>query len=128
MPTKKVANLDELFADRIQANVDARKVVPFEMFGQEWHATDGQSVVAIMDAVGDESGQGFIELCVSFLVDEEREAFHAALKRPGIDAEILLEILNRLTELVADGRPTEPSAASSRTSRTTRRAGASKAS
>lgn len=124
MPTKpKVADLDALFADRIQSNADARKIHPFKMFGRDWHATDGQSLVAAVDAFGDETGQGLIDLCVSFVVDDEQDDFRQALKTPGINADIFIEILNTLTELVAEGRPTEPSAASSPTSRTTKRAG-----
>lgn len=129
MPTakKKMPDLDAKYAERIRANRAARKVYPFPMFGREWHATNGQSVVAIMDSVTDETGQGFIDLCLSMLVEEEQEAFHAELRQPGIDAEILLEILNDLMEIASGGRPTVPLPASSTTSRTTRPAGQSKA-
>jgi hypothetical protein len=116
-PTKKKAvNLDDLFADKLEANVKTAHYAKVTLGGTEWTVTDSGSVMASIDLFsGDETtaAAAFADYIAGMVVDEERTAFQSMLRRiKGLNVELLMEIANAMQEAVSD-RPTKPSEDSS---------------
>lgn len=109
--TKKTNSLDELIAKKSAANIAKQRTGEITMNGREWHLRGDGSMVALIDALGGEgmeSGAAYIEWICSMVVPEERAEFRNFIRRiEGLDADILADIVNAMTEELAE-RPTEP--------------------
>lgn len=126
MPAKPV-NLGAKYEPLIEANVAGAVIVPFDIFGRTWHATDSGSVVALMDLSSDETGGKTIEYLAQLVISAESEDFRKVLSTTrGLDNDVLIGLVNDITELVA-AVPTEPPSASPATSRSRTTGGPSKA-
>jgi hypothetical protein len=110
--TTKVVDLDaelaELFSDAAK-KVEYKKV---KLFGREWRAQTSMNVyTAMAGAEGD--AKALVSLLSNVVHPDEREDFRTALMNvDGMDAELLMTILGKLTEVAAE-RPTKSSAGSS---------------
>jgi len=117
MPSPKPFNMDAVVSEKIAANAAKAEIRDFDLLGRTWHATTAPSVTAVLDAMNDPTGASAQNFLLSMIVPEERVAFKDTMAMTvGFDGDVFSEVLNNLAELVAE-RPTEPSSASSPTSR-----------
>lgn len=105
-------DLDALLADDIAAVVKATKWNRIKLFDQTWRITTEPNVFASLAG-----SYGDVEALVSIIRNvvhpDEREAFHRALlTADGINAEVLMKLLNHLVEVAAE-RPTKSPSGSS---------------
>lgn len=113
-----VTDLDALLADDIAKAVKATKFNMITLFGKKWRITTEPNVfAALAGSYGDV--QALVSMIVNIVHPEEREEFHKALlSAQGINADVLMKLLNGLVEAAAE-RPTKSPSGSSGGSRTT---------
>lgn len=112
MPAQPI-DLDVFFAQRTQDNVDHATVVPILLNEQEWHLTNTASQAALFNTIRDP--MAYVKRMV---IPDERDAFEQMLLDwEGLDQDAIIELINKLQEVIAGGVPTVPSTASSATSR-----------
>jgi hypothetical protein len=116
MPTPNTPiDLDALLADDISTVVKNTKWNKIKLFDRTWRITTEPNVFASLAG-----SYGDVEALVSIITNlphpDEREEFHKALLgADGINAEVLMKLLNYLIEAAAE-RPTKSPSASSRVS------------
>lgn len=115
MPTAEPTpvNFDEFFAADLEANVKNAVVVPFDLFGRTWHATNSASVTRLLRAM---DGKEIMDYITSLVIPTEQPEFQAALDNTrGFDFPMVERLATKLSELLV-GNPTEQSSGSSATS------------
>jgi hypothetical protein len=116
VPTKKKApsayNIDDLIADALKKNVDSARTAKIVLGGREWNLTDAGSVMSAVELFSgdpDTAGGAYTDWMLGMVVDDEKDEFSRMLRRiRGLDADLLMQIGNAMTEALAE-RPTEPS-------------------
>lgn len=110
-----IIDIDARLADDIAAALKAAKWNKIRLFGEEWRITTEPNVFAALAG-----SYGDIPALVSILTNivhpDERTAFHQAmLNADGINADVLMKLINHIVEAAAE-RPTKSPSVSSRTS------------
>jgi hypothetical protein len=113
--TSSIIDLDAQLAGDIAEALKTRKWNKIKLFGAEWRITTEPNVFAALAG-----SYGDIPALVSILTNivhpDERTAFHQAmLDADGINAEVLMKLINLIVEAAAE-RPTKSPSASSRAS------------
>jgi len=109
MPT---VDLDTQYGPRLAKQQKAQTYVSVKLFGREWRVVTQQNVFTAL-AGGGGDPQAILSLISNIVHPDERDDFRMTLmKQEGMDAPILLDILNSLTEVAAE-RPTSSPAGSS---------------
>ena len=108
-------DLDALLADDIAAVVKATKWNTIKLFDRTWRITTAPNVfAALAGSYGDV--EALVSMTKNVVHPDEREDFHKALLlADGINAEVLMKLLNGLIEAAAE-RPTKSPSDSSRVS------------
>jgi hypothetical protein len=113
MPTPNTpVDLDALLADDIAAVIKATKWNKIKLFDKTWRITTEPNVFASLAG-----SYGDVEALVSIIKNvvhpDEREEFHRTLLgADGINAEVLMKLLNHLVEAAAERPTTSPSGSS----------------
>jgi len=112
-------DLDALLADDFAAVVKSTKWIKIKLFDRQWRVTTNPNVFATLAG-----SYGDVEALVSMIKNivhpDERDDFHKALlDKDGINAEVLMKLLNHLIETASE-RPTKSPSGSSRASGGTR--------
>jgi hypothetical protein len=113
--SSNIIDLDAQLAGDIAEALKARKWNKIKLFGQEWRITTEPNVFAALAG-----SYGDIPALVSILTNvvhpDERTDFHRAmLDADGINAEVLMKLINGIVEASAE-RPTKSPSGSSRPS------------
>jgi len=117
-------DFDKQFGARIQKNVDTAVVVEFTFGGVKWHATNTASEVALLSLAG---GDDPVTYLYQLVVEEEQEQWRQFLVgMRGLDQQVIIDVINTLTEKLASV-PTLPPSSSPATSRRTTSGGRSTA-
>ena len=113
--TTSPIDLDALLADNIAASVKATKWNRIKLFDRTWRITTEPNVfAALAGSYGDV--EALVSMIKNIVHPDEREDFHRALlAKDGINAEVLMKLLNGLIEAAAE-RPTKLPSGSSRAS------------
>lgn len=108
-------DLDALLADDIAAVVKATKWNKIKLFDRNWRVTTEPNVFAsLAGSYGDV--EALVSIIRNIVHPDERDDFHKALlSKDGINAEVLMKLLNYLIETAAE-RPTKSPSGSSRVS------------
>lgn len=112
MPTS--FDMDAFIADQRDAALKTVKYNPMTLFGREWRLTTEPNVfVALAGAYGDiEAMTSMIGNCVH--PDERADFRKALMSADGINAEVLMKLLNGLVEAAAERPTTSRSGSSTR--------------
>ncbi len=122
MPAREAIDLDAQYAERFAKKAKGIVYVPVTLFGRDWRVSTETNVFAAL-AGGDGDAKAILRMTRNVVHPEERDEFASTLmSQEGMDAEIMLDLLNSLTEVAAE-RPTKSPAASSagRTAASTKR-------
>lgn len=119
MPVTPPLDLDALLADDIAAAVKSTKWNTITLFKRKWRITTEPNVfAALAGSYGDV--EALVSMIINIVHPEERDDFHKALlSAEGINADVLMKLLNGLVEAAAE-RPTKSPSASSEGSAKTR--------
>lgn len=114
-----ITDLDSLLASDIAKAKKAVKYNKIKLFDRTWQVTTEPNVFAALSgSYGDP--EALVNMIKTIVHPDEREDFHRALLgADGINADVLIKLLNSLVEVAAE-RPTKSPSGSSRASGKTR--------
>lgn len=110
-----ITDLDALLAPDFAAAKKAVKYNKIKLFDREWRITTEPNVFAALSgSYGDP--EALVSMIKTVVHPDERDDFHKALLgADGINADVLIKLLNNLVEVAAE-RPTKSPSGSSRAS------------